>query len=71
MAFALVTCLVGVSCGRGDHNAGPGDRGPCAVVKQPDVSARMRDGTVLRADIYRPSTHDAVPVILMRTQYRK
>jgi uncharacterized protein len=31
----------------------------------------MRDGTVLRADIYRPHTADAVPVILMRTQYGK
>jgi putative CocE/NonD family hydrolase len=31
----------------------------------------MRDGTVLRADVYRPQTQDAVPVILMRTQYGK
>ena len=31
----------------------------------------MRDGTVLRADVYRPKTADAVPVILMRTQYGK
>jgi uncharacterized protein len=31
----------------------------------------MRDGTVLHADIYRPRTADAVPVILMRTQYGK
>ena len=31
----------------------------------------MRDGTVLRADVYRPHTDDPVPVILMRTQYGK
>ena len=31
----------------------------------------MRDGVVLRADVYRPKTSDAVPVILMRTQYGK
>ena len=31
----------------------------------------MRDGTVLRADVYRPQTNEAVPVILMRTQYGK
>ena len=31
----------------------------------------MRDGTILRADVYRPQTSDAVPVILMRTQYGK
>ena len=46
-------------------------RGPCAVTKQTDVPATMRDGTVLRADVYRPQTSDAVPVILMRTQYGK
>ncbi|MGH3643309.1 MAG: CocE/NonD family hydrolase [Mycobacterium sp.] len=31
----------------------------------------MRDGTILRADVYRPKTSDSVPVILMRTQYGK
>jgi len=41
------------------------------VSKQVDVPATMRDGTVLRADVYRPQTRDAVPVILMRTQYGK
>lgn len=50
--------------------AGAG-RGPCAVTKETDVPATMRDGTVLRADVYRPTTTDAVPVILMRTQYGK
>ncbi len=50
--------------------AGAG-RGPCAVIKEADVPATMRDGTVLRADVYRPRTTDAVPVILMRTQYGK
>ncbi|MFI7666951.1 CocE/NonD family hydrolase [Nocardia sp. NPDC049526] len=47
------------------------DRGTCAVDKQADVPATMRDGTVLRADVYRPRTSDPVPVILMRTQYGK
>jgi putative CocE/NonD family hydrolase len=50
--------------------AGSG-RGPCAVTKETDVPATMRDGTVLRADVYRPRTSDPVPVILMRTQYGK
>jgi len=48
-----------------------GGRGPCGVSKQTDVAATMRDGTVLRADVYRPSAPTAVPVILMRTQYGK
>ncbi|MCV7252054.1 CocE/NonD family hydrolase [Mycobacterium hackensackense] len=46
-------------------------RGPCAVDTEHDVPATMRDGTVLRADVYRPRSADAVPVILMRTQYGK
>jgi uncharacterized protein len=50
--------------------ADPG-RGGCAVDEQVDVPATMRDGTVLRADVYRPRTADPVPVILMRTQYGK
>jgi putative CocE/NonD family hydrolase len=63
-------------CG-GDHQGGApqfpthAGRGSCAVTKQSDVPATMRDGTVLRADVYRPRTTDAVPVILMRTQYGK
>lgn len=31
----------------------------------------MRDGTILRADVYRPKTSQPVPVVLMRTQYGK
>lgn len=46
-------------------------RGPCGVTKQTDVAARMRDGTILRADVYRPDSAEPVPVILMRTQYGK
>lgn len=46
-------------------------RGPCAVSTEHDVPATMRDGAVLRADVYRPQSHDPVPVLLMRTQYGK
>lgn len=45
--------------------------GPCAVTKQENVPAPMRDGVILRADVYTPVTKDKVPVILMRTQYGK
>lgn len=61
-------------CGQRTHsNAWPPSdgRGPCAVAKQTDVPATMRDGTILRADVYRPKLKDPVPVILMRTQYGK
>jgi len=49
----------------------PGGEGPCGVTKEADVSARMRDGVILKADVYRPATKELVPVILMRTQYGK
>jgi uncharacterized protein len=34
-----------------------------------DLPVRMRDGVVLRADVYRPSTGTTVPAILYRTPY--
>ncbi|GBQ90593.1 CocE/NonD family hydrolase [Asaia krungthepensis] len=45
--------------------------GQCKVTKRSDVAAKMRDGTILRADIYTPMTDKKVPVLLMRTQYGK
>jgi putative CocE/NonD family hydrolase len=48
-----------------------GGRGPCAVSKTSNVGVPMRDGTVLRADVYRPASTQPVPVILYRTQYDK
>jgi uncharacterized protein len=75
-AVTAASVLVMSGCA-GEHGgasrpfpAGAG-RGPCAVTTETDVPATMRDGTVLRADVYRPKTTDAVPVILMRTQYGK
>ena len=44
---------------------------PCAVTIEHGVVAKMRDGTVLRADIYRPTTAGKFPVILKRTPYDK
>jgi uncharacterized protein len=35
------------------------------------VPATMRDGTVLRSDVYRPDAAGAHPVLLMRTPYGK
>jgi uncharacterized protein len=46
-------------------------RGPCAVSETANVPVPMRDGVVLRADVYRPATTTPVPVILYRTQYNK
>lgn len=41
------------------------------VVKETDVPARMRDGTVLRADVYRPRATDPFPALVERTTYDK
>jgi putative CocE/NonD family hydrolase len=53
----------------------------CAMAGQPaataniqvekNVPARMRDGVVLRADVYRPSAPGDYPVLLQRTPYSK
>ncbi len=41
------------------------------VTIERNVPATMRDGTVLHADVYRPITDEAVPVILTRSPYDK
>ena len=41
------------------------------IVIDTDVAAPMADGTVLRADVYRPETRDPLPVLLQRTPYDK
>src|SRR5690242_10172731 len=42
-----------------------------AILVEAGAEARMRDGTVLRADIYRPKTEGKFPVLLERTPYDK
>ncbi len=46
-------------------------RGPHAVERIDDVPMRARDGTTLRADIYRPDGGGPWPVLLRRTPYSK
>ena len=43
--------------------------GRLSMVVERDVEARMRDGTILRADVYRPAVSGPVPTLLMRTPY--
>lgn len=45
--------------------------GPPAILIQRNVEARMRDGTILRADVYRPEGSGPFPVLLMRVPYGK
>jgi putative CocE/NonD family hydrolase len=46
-------------------------RAPDAVVVEKNVEARMRDGVVLRADVYRPDAPGRYPVLMQRTPYSK
>lgn len=73
IAFSALAALILLTCPSAIAQAWPppGGEGPCRVTKETNVPARMRDGVVLYADVYRPVTKDPVPVILMRTQYNK
>ena len=44
---------------------------PVTVRVEQDVPARMRDGTILYSDVYRPDTPGRYPTILCRTPYDK
>lgn len=41
------------------------------ITTERDVTAKMRDGVTLRADVYRPKAEGRYPVLLMRTPYDK
>ena len=41
------------------------------VTTERGVTAKMRDGVILRADIYRPTAEGRFPVLLQRTPYNK
>src|SRR5271169_6109449 len=41
------------------------------VIVERNVAAKMRDGVILRADIYRPKADGKFPVLLVRTPYDK
>ena len=44
---------------------------PYPVAIEKNVEARMRDGVVLRADVYRPEAPGRFPALLKRTPYSK
>jgi putative CocE/NonD family hydrolase len=41
------------------------------VIVERNVEAKMRDGVILCADVYRPDTEEQLPVLLQRTPYGK
>lgn len=44
---------------------------PYPITVEYGVEAKMRDGTILRADVYRPKSEGTFPVLLERTPYNK
>jgi len=44
---------------------------PSGVIVERNVPATMRDGVVLRADVFRPEAEGRYPVLVMRTPYGK
>jgi len=63
-AAALLACL----CAAGTAAAA---LGPPDVIIEQNVPVAMRDGTVLRADVYRPAAPGPYPVLVYRTPYGK
>lgn len=63
-ALAVVACLA-------TPGAATAAQERCEVNRQSNVSVPMRDGTILKADVYRPETDRPVPVLLTRTPYDK
>ncbi|MDP7573330.1 MAG: CocE/NonD family hydrolase, partial [Myxococcota bacterium] len=48
-----------------------GEPGVLGIVEEKDVDVPMRDGVVLRANVFRPDARGEFPAILLRTPYRK
>jgi putative CocE/NonD family hydrolase len=78
IAIVAVTIVAALRVVDGQDAAGPrrlappapADAGPKIIVEK-NVEARMRDGVILRADVYRPDTAERLPALLERTPYSK
>jgi predicted acyl esterase len=53
------------------HRHLPLDQTSPSILVEKNVEARMRDGVILRADVYRPDTTKRLPALLERTPYSK
>ncbi|MFQ5841205.1 MAG: CocE/NonD family hydrolase [Thermodesulfobacteriota bacterium] len=60
--------LIGSQIAIADHEASQVQYG---VVKEENVEIQMRDGTIIRADVYRPDAEGQFPVLVARTPYNK
>src|SRR4051812_7964177 len=68
-AAVLFAIAIGVSVAGAGETHQP--TAAARIVVEKNVEARMRDGVVLRADVYRPDTAARLPALLERTPYSK
>lgn len=66
LVLALAPILIG-----GQAPPPPTPAGACTFTVQKDVAATMRDGTVLRANVFTPDAPGPHPVLLIRLPYDK
>lgn len=71
MRIALLAVLAPALLSRASLAAIAAESPTCELVFEGDVAVKMRDGTVLKADLYRPKGAGPFPVILLRTPYNK
>jgi uncharacterized protein len=62
-----------IAAQRPGGTSGPESNPPALpkIVVEKNVEAKMRDGVILRADVYRPDTAERLPALLQRTPYSK
>jgi putative CocE/NonD family hydrolase len=70
-SFALLTFAGHVRAGDGDHRHHGDHNDTCTYTQQSDVPATMRDGTILRSNVFTPNEPGNYPVILLRLPYNK
>ena len=75
IAFAAATLAVAlplVHAQRASETGGRPSASPVPkILVEKNIEARMRDGVVLQADVYRPDTTERLPALLQRTPYSK
>ena len=67
----VALAVVALSLARAGAQMPPPPRPAAAIVVEKNVEARMRDGVILRADVYRPNGEGKRPALLQRTPYSK
>ena len=68
---ALVWSVAGDAAAQTPARPAVTSRAETTWVREPDVAVPMRDGVVLRADVWRPQASGPFPVLVYRTPYGK